>query len=210
MDIKYPSITIINGNPGSGKSHLTKYLLYSAFCKQSVDYPVIFTNTHGDYEYIDPKYVNYYSEDRLRQVLATHVSDYKAKHLLLVFDDVLDSVNWNSRLLLGLITRYRHFFDSRISLIISTQYINKIPPFIRECGSYVVLFKLFTAPSIKASYQSYAARFFDNEALWKKYVESNTGNYYFVFIDNKSQSPNMSDQFKVCKCPEKLPKFQIS
>jgi hypothetical protein len=207
--INQPNLILINGKVRSGKSYLTKYLIYDGYKNKRWDYIIVFTNTPSDYTYIDKRFVRFYEEKELKRVLAIHKQSYPNLHILIVFDDVLDSVKWGSNFIEGLITRFRHYNDTKVSLLITTQHINKLPPIIRANASYVVLFKIYTLNSLKAAYESYCSMLFNKIAEFKAFMELNTTDYNFIFLDMETKSNKIEDQIKILKAPDILPQFFI-
>ena len=136
MDIQIPSLIIIAGKPKSGKSYLIKYLMYQM--RKKFDYGIVFTRTQftHDMNYISPEYVhNNYYEDKLKNLMKIQSEVVRMglnKQAFVLFDDCL-STEFSSQLFIDLITQHRHF---KITPILSTQYLFKLNPTIRECASY--------------------------------------------------------------------------
>ena len=62
----------------------------------------------------------------------------------------------------------------------------------RECASHAIVFRQFSKNTIEAIYNSFGQRF-DSEKQFKKYLNQNTGNYSFVFVNNESLEDNLHD-----------------
>ena len=163
-----PGLNILSAKPGSGKSSLIKFELYKGDVNKKYDYAIVFTkNIDDDYnKIIDENFIYYnFSDKDFAKILKFQQQNNKKKEnsgeldgprLLLIFDDVIGSIDFNSKLLTMLVTRYRHF---NIGVVFSTQYIIKIPSIIRECASRSFIFYQETRNSIKACYEIYGQSF---------------------------------------------------
>ena len=127
-----PGLTILASKPGGGKSTLIRFELYKGAQLKKYDYAIIFTKNADDNweQVIDSQFIYYnFSEKALAKILKFQLEHINENlRLLLIFDDVIGSIDFNSQLMTILITRYRHF---NIELVFSTQYLFKIPPTIR-------------------------------------------------------------------------------
>ena len=211
-----PGLTIITASCGSGKSHLIKYLLYAKSIQRQFDYCFVFTNTTEDYEFVDPTHVilplsSDFVEEKLINILRIQKLNGGAtgtgNRCILIFDDCLGSIRFDSKVFTILNTQYRHF---NVGLIYSTQYPNKLPPTIRECAYSAVIFKQHTLRSINANYESFGQRFFNTLKEFKSYIDSNTDNYSFVLVNNRASTNQFADCYKVLKAPAKIPHFYLN
>ena len=195
---KTPAIILLSAACGQGKSYMIKYLMHNLTQKtDNFDFGICISNTSaftGEYDYIPKKYVHsLYSEKLIENLMNIQKKNLKSRAFL-ILDDCLGQVNFNNSAILRLFTQYRHF---RITILLSTQYLNKIPTFIRECSTYVFIFKQTIKRSYESLYQSFGQNY---ETLNKfiKYIQENTENYNTVFVDVKN---NNSKKVKAKKCP---------
>ena len=216
MEFKPKTQWCIAGSCGSGKSHLIKYMAYSTIFgalkrKERAPLIEIITMTPEDYDWADQRYVHTnYSDQLLARILARQKARKNSGQSLpcvLIFDDILGAVNFNSGPMTGLISRFRHY---DLCVVYATQYIFKMPPILRECSNYAVLFRQSSKPGIKAAFESFGMRGFDNEKIFARFLEKNTGNYSFVLVNLKSPSQFMNDIYQSKRAPEKVPPFKIN
>lgn len=206
-----PFSMLIIGSTGSGKSYFLKYLILDLVKKKEINYIVVFTSTkHQGFEYIPSSFIHAnYSDRKLRKILKqqkTEIEKGKQMKCLLVFDDILGSVNFNSKLFQKFITQFRHY---NCSVAISTQYIAKIPTIVRENANYSVIFQQHIDRSFKAIYESYFMRLGLEYPKFKKWLNERTENYSFVFVDNKEKSKDISKIYKVLRAPSSLPDIRL-
>jgi len=126
------------------------------------------------------------------------------KQSYIVFENCLTK-EFNTQLFTDLITQHRHY---NITIIMSTQYIYKINPTIRECSNYAIIFRQSTNRSLTALYESFGNHFnkFDD---FKKFLIDNTSDHNFIFVDVNSSSENVDEIYLICKAPDKIPSFFI-
>ncbi len=211
MNIEFPSLILINGMQGMGKSHLIRYIMSKY--KKEFDYGIVFTNTFFDenpFDYIPPEYVHpEYNEGILVKLMdkqADLVGRGVKKSCFVIFDDCIDDEGqWSSKPLKRLTTQLRHY---NITVIISTQYVNAIPSRIRTNAMYCIMFKSDTMNNTKALYESYGQKF-DTFNEFKKYLMDNTGDYKFLFYDKMNDSEDVSERYISMKAPEKVRKFRV-
>jgi len=202
------AVYIFSGKPKSGKSHLIKYFMY--IHRNFFDYGIVLTKTkfNDGYDYVPDSYVHPdYNEDKIRSLMklqADLVSDGIKKNAFVIIDDCLTK-QFDKQLFTDLITQHRHF---NITVIISTQYIYKINPTIRECANFAIIFRQSTTRSLNALFESFGSHFnkFDE---FKNYIVKNTGDYKFILVDINSTSDNIDEIYKVMKAPENIPKFKL-
>jgi hypothetical protein len=183
--ISVPSITILSASPKCGKSHLIKYLIKDLCIRGAFDYGVVICPTalnNNEYDFIPRGYLHtQYSEE-----IITALMDYQSraiaqgtpKRAFLILDDCLGSVNFRKTVITKLVTTYRHH---NITILMSTQYINKIPPEIRECATYAIVFRQFSAKSYSALYDAFFQSFEDRNQC-KEYIDANTEDYRFILV----------------------------
>jgi len=131
----------IYGKPASGKLHLMKYILCRMRAKDKIDILFVFTSTKKNDFYndmVDTKYVMHYNEKLLAQFwkMAEAIS-HRGKNMLLVFDDCIGSVNWKAPILDEVFSNHRHY---NVSILVATQYPNKLPTLIHEVSWVACIF----------------------------------------------------------------------
>ena len=132
---------------------------------------------------------------------AIRVKGYSPPHAFVVFDDCLGAKQFSSDLFKDLIQNYRHY---NISPIISTQYINRCEVVNRECASHAIIFKQYSKNAIESIYNSFGQRF-NSLTLFKDYLDKNTNNFSFIFVNNECMSNNIKNAYKVMKAPPTIP-----
>lgn len=205
-DIQPPFIFLIAGSPGSGKSHLIKYFMrkYTQPVNPAIDLVFVFTGTsfNGDFTSIlSEKYVKRYSPKILQAIMQRAAT--MNKKWLLVFDDCLGSVKWDSEIVRELFSNHRHY---GFSIIVAAQYLNKIPPLIRECSWYTMVFKQTTFRSINALYESFGANNYETVKEFRPVV-ANLAKYVFLLINNRTT--DASKKFRKLKAPDNIAPFRI-
>lgn len=210
MDIKIesPFFAQIYGSCGSGKTHLTKWLISHLAHKGQFQHCILFSNTacmSSDYDYIPDEYqFSQYDDEILLQYMQIQKDNRKSKGLV-IFDDVLGQANMNSRVLLQLATQFRHY---NISIILVSQWVTRIPASMRELSTHVFLFKQNTKLAYENTYDSFGG-YFNNWKEWKNFIDNATGDYKFLFVNNKSKTNDVKDVYKSLKCPAKLQDFVL-
>jgi len=220
LGISLPGCVILNSKPGGGKSHLLRYIMYcnrhkfkhgivfsnSVFRKGNMDYIPTFEDTPEDKkEYLNFKHP-IYDETILMNFLNGQMQYEEEERPLgfVLFDDAItDPGMWMSAPILKAATMYRHF---NIFLGISTQYINKIPPIVRECASQVGLFWMAGKRSSDAAYESYGQDFDDAKsfARWLDHMTGPANSHKFAWKDKFNEAP-----WRICRAPETIPRFRI-
>lgn len=196
-----PSITVLYAPPRCGKSHLIKHLVYS-FCKAGkFNHGIVFCPT-GGYDFMPDGYVHsMYSDEMLSSFMSFQKRN--GKPAFLIFDDCLGMINPNSKVFTKLFTTYRHY---NITILITAQYVNKLPPVCRDCATYVFVFKQFSEPSFIGLHKAFFPNF-DDWKQTKAFVEKNTGDHKFIIVDTL-ESPER--RYSVSKAPSKIPNFKLS
>ncbi len=208
MNIEIPSLIVIAGKPKSGKSHLIKYFIHTNRHKFAYGIVMNKTSFNDGYDYIPNGFVHSkYDETKLKNLMKLQsglIEKGIINECFLILDDCLTS-DYNKELFTDLTTQYRHY---HITVIISTQYIYKINPTIRECANYAMIFRQSTKRSIEALYESFGAHF-DNFDQFKQYITNSTDDHKFIFVDINSSEDDIEDIYKVMKAPQKIPKFNL-
>lgn len=203
LSIDQYSSSLICGRKKAGKSFLIRSLVHDFVVKKHMaDYVIVCTETafNGDYEqYIPKKYIHTSGGDRiLKRILRTQLANIrkgKAKNVLLILDDCLGMFDFGSKLFRAFFSTSRHY---RITVMISVQHVNAVPPILRTNAEHVFLLGAQTKASLKATFETFGDDF-DNLKAFERYVIDNTVNYNFVFI-NKNEGYTT-----VCRAVEPAP-----
>jgi hypothetical protein len=224
LRVTIPGMVVLNSKPGGGKSHLTRYLMSeyrdqfahgiafsrSAFRPGNLDYMPNFEGTPKEQQrYLNFKHL-YYEEEVLRNFLdlqAGYPEEERPLGFVIFDDDTSDPGMWKTSAMQDAATMYRQF---NILLIINTQYVNLIPPVIRECAMQVAIFKTDTDRAIQACYDSYGQDFNRREEfqhfLFTATKDAVLGQkeHKFIWKDKEMDGP-----WRVLKAPTTIPKFRI-
>jgi hypothetical protein len=197
LPIETPCVSLFIGNPGSGKSFMIKNLIYQSCYSKKFDYIVVFCNTGFDnaYDFLNEKYVHEnYNSDVLEKILKIQIENQNLK-CLLIFDDVIGSINFNTPIWKKIITQYRHY---NMSIFLAVQYIKDINPRIRTCASYVFVFYTEVRKVLKELYDLYGQSF-SNENAFKDFIISKTKDYNTILINTKLSDNKRFLQYKAPK-----------
>lgn len=210
--VSIPGIFILNGKPGSGKSHLMKYVFYINRDKFRLGLAV--SGTYHDPANLDfvpalPEYrMTRYDGSRVRWLLNEQAKIPKEvrKPAYFIADDYISDRNmWEDQAFQDMCTQCRHF---DIFVCINTQYINKVPPLFRESAFQTAIFKQDTKRSIDAAYESYGNGF-DTVNDFKRFNKQQLASYEFLFIDKFHPEGNTEDSRQIFQSPEHIPSFKL-
>jgi hypothetical protein len=116
INLGYPSNTQIFGAPGSGKTHLIKYLVYERYKRKSFKriYVIVSTAFTHEYDWVEEDYIVDNNYDEAIDFILEQQKDMVP--CLVIFDDITGSINWYSG-------RYNRFFTEyrkrNMSIILS-------------------------------------------------------------------------------------------
>lgn len=200
-----PSLTIIHGLKGSGKTHLLKFLLFRESQAERIDYVILFSPTSYQYKMIPEKYKKEFSEQYLEKLMKKHESNKKLKGLL-VFDDCLGSVNFASKGFSSFMFKHRHF---RISVIILAQQILNVSKSYLMNADFIFLFRFNNRDNAEEIYRCYFSECFEGFREFKEYWYKQFDQpYKFVFVSMNQY--DLSKRYKTMRCPKKIPKYKLS
>jgi hypothetical protein len=208
MQLEKPFFLLIAAKPNSGKSHLIRYIMtlnHADYHKDPFKYGVVFTNTsfNNGYDYIPSDYVHaQYNPDIIAKLMQIQIKNNCSHRAFCLFDDCLPLKGFNSQVWIDLATQFRHY---NISLIVSTQYIYRIPPTQRECCTHFAMFYQATSRSINACYETIGS-YFDNQKEFSKFITERLGNHKFVLFDTRGNidSNDKNILYPVMTCPPKV------
>ena len=208
MEIRSPSLNVVAGSCGLGKSHLVRYLAYTLAVQKKIDYAVYFSMTPEELDYVPPDFVHFsFDEGKLADLMRLQKrlkSEGRPRSCLLVFDDCLGAVNFGSRLMTILVSQFRHY---GLTVVFSTQYLYKIPPLLRECATYAFIFRQSTLRSIQAAYDSYGQRYRSLQEF-KTHLERSTGDFGILWVDLRAMDP--AAIYRAVRAPARIPAFRLS
>jgi hypothetical protein len=212
LDKVSPGFNLIVGKPASGKSFLMRYLLmtdHPDFNKAPIRYGVVFTTTKFNrfWEEVFPAdYIHQrYDQAALQGLLDIQTETGAANRAVVIFDDCLDQKAFTSQLFLNLSTTYRHY---NLDVYLTTQYVYRVPPTVRECCTRVAIFRTTTERSLKACYDSFGA-FFANFLQFREFIIGRTGDYCFIWYIANSSAEERDQVYRVLRCPRELPAFKF-
>ena len=147
----------LSAGPKSGKTTFIKKFLYECSKRQYFDYGLVICPTidRDAYDMVPEPYVyTLYNEKIISDLF--NLQKTNRSRCFLILDDCLGSINWNSKIFIQLISRYRHH---RISVVIAVQYPNTKNNVLRSCISHAILFKCLNLSALKALYENFVMSF---------------------------------------------------
>ena len=158
------------------------------------------SDLNDSYNFVNPDYRHTVVTRALLQKIIRYQSSPNAGRMLLILDDCIGSLNFNHAEVSQLFTTYRHL---KCTIMLSSQYIYKVPPLIRECAKYAFLFAQRTMRSMEALFDSYGASKFSKKNEFIKFLRKNTENYNtLLYIPPE-------DKYIQYKAPAKIPRFRV-
>ena len=199
-----PFVLFSIGSPGSGKTWLTRYIVYETLCRRKFNHIIVVSST-GDlgsnYNYVDPDYLHTeYSEDLLTKIIRTQKKE--GVPALLILDDEVGKADFHSKAFKHLATTYRHI---DLSIIICTQYLNtELPPVLRNCISHAIWFNQEQARSIKGLFESFGSRYPSLKEFTSAIMK--LGKHEFILFDKAILG---MDGYQRLIAPKDIPEFKI-
>ena len=190
----------ICGKTNCGKSRLLKYLIECEIDKFDKIYcfsgtenvNAYFTNSESG---IVPKNQCFesYSDDWVAKLIETMIqmngkkANKDKKHVLIILDDIAadpSSALHTSNNFKKLCTMGRH---CGIALIVTSQYVNLVPPTFRTNVDYAFVGQL-NNKSVELMADEYCCNISKKDFI--KMYENSTQNYYFLMYDNRNKKSN--------------------
>lgn len=223
-DFQYPSIFIISGVCGSGKSHLLKYLLYSRTIdstlskKDKFQQILVFTGTkyNGFFDFLPSKYVMQgYSESKLKKY-----HDYLMKKAeqckkqgkempqnAIVFDDIAGLLNSRTGFFTNMISTFRH---TNTSIFILIQYlVNACSPAMRSLANYVFAFADSTERARKNLFDLMGSGCNDPKEFTKLFSKTTEEEYTALLFNARGRVKNQLVYSKF-KAPSDMPSVKLN
>jgi hypothetical protein len=196
------SVIVLIGKRNTGKSFLTKDLLYY---KQSIPVGTVISATeevNGFYkEMVPPVFIhNEYNEDIVQKVIQRQEklifkkkqngNDRTNLDTFVIFDDCLYDNTWTrSKHVRSMFMNGRHY---KIMFIITMQYAMGIPPNLRTNIDYVFILRENIVQNRRRLYECFAGMFPTFESFCSV-MDQCTNNYECLVIDNTSKSNKLED-----------------
>lgn len=195
LKLQLPFIMYMCAPPRAGKSTLMRFLIRKLAMAGSFHYGWAFSSTmtlNNDYDFMPDGYKsNTFTEEKLARImqfqadrLQTHPDRCSA---FLILDDMVGSLNPNSRIWDKLFTTYRHY---KLTVFVAVQYAYKMPPIMRVCATYVIIFRQDNARSYAALFDNFLQDL-DNKKAAKLFIDEHTREP-FTFIMVKNNEPHAS------------------
>ena len=158
------SVTLIYGPPGRGKSYLLRKMYeeppLDEAGNQAVNGVVVFTSTPADWAEIKKCCVREWSESVLAKLMLSQKNKKIKPHIVIILDDLLAKVNYDTQLMMELLTRHRHY---NLSIIIAAQNITKtIHPIVRGQVSRFITFEPPSLESCRILYEAFCSSMWPN------------------------------------------------
>ena len=196
MDFHVKNKTLmLLGMRGSGKSNMLKYIVGLSKHEFQAIFLISPTEQINKFysglikpENIFANYDELWTERLMKKMVEMNTDKpaSESSHVLLILDDCIADVNFNkSKCLKALFVRGRHL---KISIIITSQYINSLPPIIRSNCDFIAVSQINTQ-GLDLLVNEYRFGCID-KAAFKKLYYKNTSNYGFLLINCNCCSNN--------------------
>ena len=211
LDWKNFFTLVIYGKPGMGKSHLLKYLIYTAGIKKEFDHCLLFSSTKGttDYNFIDDKY-KYDAFDNV--VIEKYIEMCQKKNEkiiktrgLLIFDDICGEQSFKSPLFKKLFSNYRHY---GISIIVCQQMPVELPLAIRSIIKYGCIYRYVNEDDREKIYKCFGSLCVNKKEFLSLYDSYTDEKYKFLFF-NQSDVFNVKEAYSGARAPAEIPNFKL-
>ena len=194
------------GRTGTGKTHAMKWLAYNLRHKFDVAFGFCPTIFAGNLDWIHPdRRFAAFDPDKVNRILQHQVENYhNCGRVLLVFDDVLgeSSVKLYGRLLLKLATTCRHY---RITIFITTQYLRKVPPALRENARFVFITAARGPDEMKMMSDEFCLEI-TREEFYRRLKADTTGHGVMVI---NMEGQGVRQIYSRMQAPPEIPRFLI-
>jgi hypothetical protein len=159
INMKVPQLACFIAKRNPGKSYLMRHILHVLSREDKFGCVVVFTPTKFNREWSnivgDKNVMENYSEEWIKALLdaqAKLVKKGKASSILLIFDDGLGSINYQSQIFQKLATTSRHY---KISLWFAMQQYHKTPKVIRANTDYCFILNNISESNCKAVFDEF-------------------------------------------------------
>lgn len=194
------SLILIVGSPQSGKSIITKELLYKK------NHPIGLVVSHQPlrkinktYDYIPPIFIhNKYDEHIIKKYMKTQKSNKNNMQSdldtrsFIIFEDIFH----NSELMHNKYIRrlFKTYSDMNILCIIEMEYLRECSKSIQTNTDYIFILKDNIQINRRKIFDLYKDKLQIEFTLFCKLMDDYTDNFNFLIFDVKSQSNNIQDK----------------
>lgn len=191
-------VNLVIGSPGSGKSNLIHWLIKSHSKAWSYGFVICPSAYDGGYDFMDTRFVKpMYQQEFLEDVVAIQ-SKKESKPMLLVLDDCLGFVKFNTDIWRRTLMTSRHL---KMTVIIASQHVSRIPTEVREACSNVFMFKQNTKNAMVAVYDSFLQHKFDSPTDAKTWFNQVTDARYSCLCYRRDEQ-EVVDKYIKLTAPE--------
>lgn len=224
-----PSIWLLLGKPGQGKSHLIKFLLYYFSIDKHVPrekyfrFCAIFTGSAWTSDFVDivdkscivslKRSDGTFADGQVAlQNYCNNLERMREKYgplppSCIICDDLVGLLDTNENQFAHFISTFRHL---NVTIFLACQYLKKnIGPTVRECVNYFVLFGgLTTDNSNKALYETVGSSFFRSYREFLDYFQDAVAEDHTALLVDTRQR-DFRKNFITIKAPAQLPKAKL-
>jgi len=210
--IKRDKVVVLIGKRGTGKSCLTKDILFN---HKDIPVAVVVSGServNAFYSHMIPDLYIYdnYKEEIVESLLKRQVkaenNSWTEKNAILIFDDCLYDNAWvKDTKIREVFMNGRHY---NLMFILTMQYAMGIPPALRTNIDYVFIFRDNIHSNKRRLWEHYAG-IFPTYEMFNEVFEECTRDFGCLVIDNQSKSSNIEDVVFWYKAQFPLPEFKV-
>lgn len=219
VDAEFGNALLI-GEPGSGKSYLSKWLTWWMYA--FYDFVLVLSPTaglNGNYDYVHPNLVHkeYYDGffDDILKFMAeqSEIAEEEKRDppsMLLDLDDIIGLIPFNSPAWKQFIIKYRHY---KITLKILAQYLNtEVPTLTRNCiTDYFVFPHQLSEQNMRGLWKTMGTEGWDDWEDFMNEAMRKLKPHEFLYFQRRDKDLKRKERYQIMKAPpkEKMPKFYI-
>ena len=219
-------LIFLPGISGGGKTHLIKYFIHERAKKGNIAWCFVFSSTifNSSYDFVGDEWRSDEWTDELveellsmqeravqrNKQLAKEGKKQKCINGVLILDDSLGlpGLNWQGKLMMKLLSCYRHW---KLCVIITSQHPNKIPTLLRMNSDYIIAFRMSHMIALKSLFESMNSMTVSKESDFINLFQWVTGVKYRCLIFKKDvENNNFYEQYTMFKAPQQIEDFLLS
>lgn len=214
LDFKRGKMILMIGKQASGKSYLTKSIIYQCSKSKIFKFGIVFTGSkiNGDYDFLDDDIVREdYSEENLEKYinkLRKWCQDHPGEKLprsFLILDDLLGRIRINSPVFANLMSTYRHY---NLTIIITSQYMVKnCSTLLRELVDYAFIFRTRFKNSLKHLYESFGQMTESYDDFFNMLEMATKEEHFCLMYDATKDKKETA--YKSYRAPGNVPNFKL-